>query len=484
MQLFIHDVGREGAARDFPRTVFGDVRLETVERHVPGHLKAEVVTTLGELFPSGTFNCWGVPSGAARAGVVNRLRVGDAVLLIRTTGGRGDIPALCVVKAYWREEMLELSQALWGSANFPYIFFFETQEIELTWVDFKNHVGYEPNYRLGGSMSRVREERLERVGGAREYISTIRRARSGATPPQTDAPGGRAVERVFGHIPGYPVGSAFGSRAELSTAGVHVPQHADISGSAAEGADSILLSGGHEDDQDLGDIIIYTGHGGRDQATGQQITDQTLTAENLALAKNKTLGLPVRVVRGSNHRSPSSPPSGYRYDGSYRVDDHWHERARAGFEVWRFRLVKLEDEAAPETEAEAPLGGGQQQPQRRATTTLRVVRDTKQAKKLKHLYDYTCQVEVCGVRLAGPAGPYAEAAHIRPLGAPHNGPDSPDNLLCLCPNHHVLFDLGGFSIADDLTLIGLPGRLTVNTRHEISREHLRYHREHYSVRSD
>jgi hypothetical protein len=36
-----------------------------------------------------------------------------------------------------------------------------------------------------------------------------------------------------------------------------------------------------------------------------------------------------------------------------------------------------------------------------------------------------------------------EAAHIRPLGAPHNGPDTWDNTLCLCPNHHVPFDHSG-----------------------------------------
>lgn len=38
--------------------------------------------------------------------------------------------------------------------------------------------------------------------------------------------------------------------------------------------------------------------------------------------------------------------------------------------------------------------------------------------------------------------PYAEAAHIRALGSPHNGPDVIENVLCLCPNHHVLFDNG------------------------------------------
>jgi putative restriction endonuclease len=81
---------------------------------------------------------------------------------------------------------------------------------------------------------------------------------------------------------------------------------------------------------------------------------------------------------------------------------------------------------------------------RRETTVLRIVRDTRQARRIKELYDYRCQM--CGVRLEGLAGPYAEAAHIRPLGSPHNGPDTPENILCLCPNHHVLFDHGGIAL--------------------------------------
>lgn len=56
---------------------------------------------------------------------------------------------------------------------------------------------------------------------------------------------------VFGHIPGYPVGSLFESRTELSEAGLHRHRQAGISGSASEGADSIVLSGGYEDDEDL-----------------------------------------------------------------------------------------------------------------------------------------------------------------------------------------------------------------------------------------
>ncbi len=110
---------------------------------------------------------------------------------------------------------------------------------------------------------------------------------------------------------------------------------------------------------------------------------------------------------------------------------------------------------------------------------LRIVRDTTQARRLKGLYDYKCQM--CGTRLEGLAGPYAEAAHIRPLGAPHHGPDTPDNILCLCPNHHVLFDHGGVTIGEDLALDGAEGRLNVHPRHRISEEYLRYRRDHYGI---
>ena len=61
---------------------------------------------------------------------------------------------------------------------------------------------------------------------------------------------------VFGHIPGYPVGSRFENRAALAEAGVHRHRQAGISGSVSKGADSIVLSGEYEDDQDFGNLII------------------------------------------------------------------------------------------------------------------------------------------------------------------------------------------------------------------------------------
>jgi putative restriction endonuclease len=84
--------------------------------------------------------------------------------------------------------------------------------------------------------------------------------------------------------PGYPEGSEFASRDELNKTGVHRPTQAGISGAADEGADSIVVSGGYEDDRDNGDEIIYTGHGGRDPNTGKQIADQQFDRGNKALA--------------------------------------------------------------------------------------------------------------------------------------------------------------------------------------------------------
>jgi putative restriction endonuclease len=53
----------------------------------------------------------------------------------------------------------------------------------------------------------------------------------------------------------------FASRRDLAEAGVHPPHPHGISGSGADGADSIVVSGGYEDDEDYGDLIVYTGAG-------------------------------------------------------------------------------------------------------------------------------------------------------------------------------------------------------------------------------
>lgn len=270
----------------------------------------------------------------------------------------------------------------------------------------------------------------------------------------------------FGEVPGIPLGALFEDRRALAVAHVHRPLQAGICGLAEEGAESIVLSGGYVDDEDCGDVIYYTGAGGRDVETKRQVRPQQLNHSNLALANNLRHGLPVRVSRRVEE--------GYRYDGLYQVEDYWPEVGRDGFRIWRFKLVKMptqEGVAEPIVTYDVVAG-------RRAVVT-RVVRDTAITRQIKSLYGYHCQV--CDVLINTPAGPYAEGAHIRPLGRPHNGPDALANALCLCPNHHVRFDRWQFALADDLTLIGVEGNLQVDPRHRIGGEHVRYHRALYEA---
>lgn len=281
-------------------------------------------------------------------------------------------------------------------------------------------------------------------------------------------------ERIFGQIPGIVEGDVFDNRMDLHQHKVHRPLQAGISGSGNEGADSIVLSGKYEDDEDFGDVIIYTGHGGRSLDSGQQVTDQVLAKGNLALALNCQQGLPVRVIRGA-HYSPFAPAQGYRYDGLYRVASYWKDRGRSGFVVWRFRLEKvLSDSPGENAMRESAVT---YRTQRVKTVVQRIVRDTELAQHVKHLYNHRCQV--CQQHLLTRVGPYAEAAHVQPLGAPHHGPDVLPNLLCLCPNHHVLFDFGAFSVADDLSLLGTAGRLTAVSQHRLDEQYLHYHRTHF-----
>lgn len=279
-------------------------------------------------------------------------------------------------------------------------------------------------------------------------------------------------ERHFGPIEGVVVGDSFADRKELAAAGIHRPLQRGISGSGNEGADSIVVSGGYEDDEDYGDTIIYTGHGGQEQ--GKQVRDQEFTVGNLALDRSRIEGLPVRVVRGAGGDPTYSPKSGYRYDGLYYVSDAWREEGRSGFLVYRFRLERDDPNAPPW----APLPPTQLPgpPKRRETTVQRIVRSTEKVRRVKELHDYHCQV--CGICLETPAGPYAEGAHIRPLGEPHTGPDTESNILCLCPNHHVLFDQGAFAVSEALDLIGAEGRLTTTRGHQPEASFLTYHRDH------
>lgn len=278
----------------------------------------------------------------------------------------------------------------------------------------------------------------------------------------------------FGEIPGVAVGQTFASRDQLRTAGVHLPRMGGINGSRAEGADSIVISGGYVDDVDLGSTIIYTGHGGRDDK-GRQYKNQTFASYgNGGLVVSEVEGLPVRVIRGANGDPSHSPPSGYRYDGLYRVASHWMEVGKDGYLICRFELRRMADD--PPVVDDGPSGGP---PRREAAVVQRLVRSTVVAQQVKRLYAHACQI--CGGIVDTPSGRYAEGAHIRPLGRPHHGPDVLGNILCLCPNDHVRFDLGYFVVSTSTRVLQNHrgedvGELRVDPAHHLREDCLEYHR--------
>lgn len=140
-------------------------------------------------------------------------------------------------------------------------------------------------------------------------------------------------------------------RKELSKLGLHGPPIAGISGGELEGADSVVLNGGYEDDDIFnGDEVIYTGAGKRDLLTRKQVGDQELKGRNKALKLNIERELPVRVIVGSGCESDIAPESGYIYVGLYKVESYWEETGASGYRIYRFKLLKINSEEELEFE--------------------------------------------------------------------------------------------------------------------------------------
>ncbi len=179
-----------------------------------------------------------------------------------------------------------------------------------------------------------------------------------------------AVEKppdIFGEIGGFPCGSAWETRADCCADLVHRATVAGIVGTPEAGCYSIVLNGGYADDVDHGELLTYTGSGGRslkgtaanpkNLRTGPATHDQTLAGKegryNASLHKSFETGEPVRVVRGYKLESAWAPLGieyggrhNYRYDGLYKVEKAWHAQGLEGFKVWKFALKRLPDQPA------------------------------------------------------------------------------------------------------------------------------------------
>jgi 5-methylcytosine-specific restriction protein A len=104
--------------------------------------------------------------------------------------------------------------------------------------------------------------------------------------------------------------------------------------------------------------------------------------------------------------------------------------------------------------------------QRNLVEYERIIRDTKVSSWVKYVHEFKCQI--CGTALEiGDNEFYAEAHHIKPLGNNHRGADVVENIMCVCPNHHALLDLGVLYI--ELS------QLRSVEGHEINPEYITYH---------
>ncbi|MYE01120.1 MAG: hypothetical protein F4Y03_07535, partial [Alphaproteobacteria bacterium] len=109
-------------------------------------------------------------------------------------------------------------------------------------------------------------------------------------------------------------------------------------------------------------------------------------------------------------------------------------------------------------------------------------RDQRKAAVLKQYYGNTCMFCEVGLEI-GDGKTYSEAAHIKALGKPHNGPDKKSNMLVLCPNHHLQFDRGvlrlhrvgeHYRIKSKSAGDTLNGKL-IKAKHRINESYVKYH---------
>jgi len=123
----------------------------------------------------------------------------------------------------------------------------------------------------------------------------------------------------------------------------------------------------------------------------------------------------------------------------------------------------------------------------------RPFRDVAFTKNIRSVYDSTCAMT--GLKLINGGGrPEVEAAHVRPVGNDHNGPDSVRNGIALSRSVHWMFDRGLLSLTDHYEilmvkklvpdpikrLLNPDGKVLLPTdlRLRPHPQFLRYHREH------
>ncbi|KAE8714747.1 Histone-lysine N-methyltransferase, H3 lysine-9 specific SUVH1 [Hibiscus syriacus] len=102
---------------------------------------------------------------------------------------------------------------------------------------------------------------------------------------------------------------------------------------------SIVSSGGYDNDAEDPDILIYSGQGGN-AGRDKEASDQKLERGNLALEKSLHRGNEIRVIRGLKDAIQQSSKV-YVYDGLYKIQESWMEKAKSGFNMFKYKLARI-----------------------------------------------------------------------------------------------------------------------------------------------
>lgn len=179
--------------------------------------------------------------------------------------------------------------------------------------------------------------------------------------------------------------------------------------------------------------------------------------ESVKLLRHEKLPASTNAIIRGRLETNSSDSQAFKgkLDLFYSVDG-------IGSGIWGLRSFQLSTPSSIDLEATV----GNLNPSRTETTTYRILRDTKLSKNIKLLYNDKCQICHKSIRINDKKS-YSEAHHIIPLGGKHKGSDTADNILVLCPNHHVMMDYGLIKIDVD--------KLHLHEKHKINLINIDYH---------
>ncbi|XP_048326443.2 YDG domain-containing protein At5g47150 [Ziziphus jujuba] len=164
------------------------------------------------------------------------------------------------------------------------------------------------------------------------------------------------VSKLLGLVPGVNVGDRFQCRAELKVIGLHHDFHFGIDYMEIDGkilATSIVDAHRYDNVLKSSRVLIYSGEGGNPSITGKPLKDQKFVKGNLALKNSMEARTPVRVILTSKISKKSNVvgTSGkeiermmYIYDGLYIVGEYWKERGRFGNHVYKFKMVRIDEQ--------------------------------------------------------------------------------------------------------------------------------------------